>query len=339
MQQSSLRLRLIALAVVLVVNVISSWYPFVLELPQRVTNTAQRQPDGTWDLDGNSRVTGHAPESVAAAMARSQFRLTVEARPALPDQTGPARLFAIGHSPYDASLMIGIERDEVVLRLPCSAASAESDAEWRMPMPGWREVAVSVWFDPSAAGLTPTIQVGTGPRVQLKSNCPKGTTPRLPDVEASWTLGNVYTGHRPFVGRIVKLELAVAGTGQPADLLDDARWQAPATFWMWPERVHQHAGNDNILAAAWHFVGFVPLGYLAGMAIPYLGYPRVLASALAFSVVLNGGKLLIAGRHASLVDLLVNLAGILVGLVTYQVRETRSAGRVKSQFGGTPPHL
>jgi VanZ family protein len=335
-QQSSLRWRLIAVAALLVVNIISSWYPFVFDLPERVTNTAKRQTDGTWNLDNNSRVTASVPESAAAVMATSRFRLTVEARPALPNQTGPARLFAIGGSPYETSFMIGIDRDEIVLRLPCGAAAAGIDAEWRMAIPDWRKVAVSAWLEPSADGLMPILQVGTAPQAQLQNNCPKGTAPRLPDAGAPWTLGNVRTGHRPFEGRIVKLELD--GAGQHIDLLRSSRWHVPARFWMWPERVNQPDNND-ILATIWHFVGYVPLGYFAGMAIPHLGYARVLTGALVFSATLNGGKLLVAGRHASLVDLLVNLAGLLAGLAAYRRRETRSATRFKPLSGETPPPL
>lgn len=322
-QSRSSRLRLAALAVVLVLNVASSLYPFVFELMQRVTNTAKRQPDGTWDLDSSSRVTGHVPESAAALMATGQFRLTVEARPGLPNQSGPARLFAVGRSPYDASFMVGIERDEVVLRLPCSGPSTGIDAEWRMPLQGWQEVAVSASFESSANGLLPLIQVGVGPKVQLKNNCPQGSAPRLPDLEANWTLGNVNTGHRPFVGRIVKLELDRGGLH--VDLLRDTNWQAPASFWIWPERLHQPA-NDDVLAATWHFVSFVPLGYLVGTAVPSIGYPRVLTGILAFSATLNGGKLLIAGRHASLVDSLLNLAGAVAGIAAFRWSKRTGTG-------------
>ena len=318
-QKNWSRLHSIALYLVIVVNVVSSWYPFIVDLPERMSNTARQRNDGSWDVDGSSRVTGHPSKHTAAAMATNQFRLTIEARPALPDQFGPARLFAIGRSPYDASFMIGIERNEVVLRLPCSGVATGIGAEWRVPIQGWQEIMVSVWLDPTADSLIPSIQVGTGQRTQLQNNCPGSTVPMLPDVEAPWTLGNVNSGHRPFVGSIVKLELDRAG--DHVDLLRDTRWQAPTTFWIWSERVYQPAG-DHALAATWHFVSFVPLGFLAGVATPIFGYPGVLGGILAFSAALNGGKLLIVSRHASLDDLLFNLAGAIAGLAAYKRRKT-----------------
>jgi VanZ family protein len=54
---------------------------------------------------------------------------------------------------------------------------------------------------------------------------------------------------------------------------------------------------------------------------------------------LNGGKLFFAGRHASLVDLLVNLAGLFAGLAACRWRAARLAGAVKSPSGETPPYL
>lgn len=320
------RLQFSALILVVAINVVSSWYPFVVDLPQRIINTARQQQDGSWDVDGSSRVTGHAPTRVAAAMANNPFRLTIEAWPASPGLTGPARLLAVGHSPYDASFMLGIERNEVVLRLPCSGAEAGTDVEWRMPIQNWQKVVVSVWFDFVSGVLVPSIQVNAGRKVQLQNDCPAGTVPTLPSAAVPWTLGNVGSGHRPFVGRIVKLELTWAG--HQLDLLGGVRWQTPAMFWVWPERVYQPAG-DHPLAATWHFVGYVPLGYLVGTAIPHLGCARVLAGALAFPVALNGGKLFVAGRHASLVDLVVNLAGLLAGFFAYQRHHARSISGVK----------
>ena len=304
-------LRLVVVVAVLVANVASSWYPFALELPERITNTAQRQPDGSWDLDDRSRVTAYAPDIAPSVMATGHFRLTLEAKLALPHQSGPARLFSTGYSPYDASFMAGIDDKEFVLRLPCSGAAEGIDAEWRVPMPDRQGVAISVSFSSHADGLSPILQVGNEPTVHIKKACPEGTSPQLPDVVARWTLGNVNSGHRPFAGRLVRLELD--GPGQHVDLLRDIHWQAPARFWLWPERVYRPA-DKNILQSIWHFVSFVPLGYLAGTAIQSIGYPRVLVGILAFSTVANGGKLLFAGRHASLLDVLLNLAGAVAGI-------------------------
>lgn len=312
------RSRCVALAVVLIVNIASSWYPFALELPERRTNTAQRQSDGTWDLDGDSRVTGHAPAAVASAMAAGQFRFTMEARPTLPNQSGPARLFATGQSPYDASFMVGIEHDEIVLRMPCGGITTGIGAEWRMPMQAQEPVAISVLFGPSGGVMLPTVRVGTGPEAGLTNSCPKGTSPQLPDMTGLWTLGNVSSGHRPFVGRIVRLELE--GFGQHVDLLRDADWRAPDRFWVWPERLYQPAEQD-MLQAAWHFASFVPLGYLVGSAAHIIGYPRALTSILAFSAVLNSGKLLIPTRHTSLADLLLNLTGAVAGVAASHRRK------------------
>jgi VanZ family protein len=64
---------------------------------------------------------------------------------------------------------------------------------------------------------------------------------------------------------------------------------------------------------------------------------RVLAGALAFPVALNAGKLFVAGRHASFVDLVVNLAGLLAGFFAYRWCYASSISGVKSLSGETPP--
>ncbi|MCA9204739.1 MAG: VanZ family protein [Planctomycetales bacterium] len=314
-KKKSVRLHLTALWVVLLINVVSYWYPFTLDLPRWVTNTAQRQPDGTWNLDGDSLITGYAPDSVVATIASGQFRLAVKAKPALPNQHGPARLFAIGHTPYDPSFMIGIEGDNIVLRLPCGAAASDIDAEWKVSMQGKQDIVVTLWFQSLATGFVSFIQVANDPPVQMENHCPGGALPRLPDAKASWTLGNVESGHRPFMGQIVKLELA--GDGHLIDLLRNISWQVPVIFWIWPERLYQPAGGD-LLATLWHFAGFVPLGYLVDFAGQIYGPPQVLTSIFAFATALNGGKLLIMGRHPSIIDLLLNVAGALAGFFARQ---------------------
>jgi len=261
-------------------------------------------------------------------MAAGQFRFTIEARPTLPNQSGPARLFATGQNPYDASFMVGIEHDEIVLRLPCSGITTGIGAEWRVPMQAQELVAISVFFGPSGDVMSPTVRVGAGSEAGLPNSCPKGTSPQLPDMTGLWTLGNVSSGHRPFVGQIVRLEFE--RFGQHIDLLRDADWRAPDRFWVWPERLYQPAEQD-MLQATWHFASFVPLGYLVGSITHVAGYPRALTSILAFSAVLNGGKLLIPSRHASLVDLLLNLTGAVAGIAVGQRRKRARLCRIGSR--------
>jgi hypothetical protein len=294
-----------------VLSIVTSWYPFALDLPRRVVNSAVQRPDGAWDVDTNSRLISHAPDSVAAMLSAKRFSMTVEAMPTVADQTGPARLVSIGRSPYDPALMIGIDHDSVVLYLPCDGAAPDLDVDWQVPFNSERggAVSVSLWFDRSNTGPVVSMQVNDQKRMQLDNHCPPGASPGLPKATLPWALGNVASGHRPFVGRIGKLEMTQ--DGRNVDLLRAMPWHAPSTFWMLPERFFERSNNttEELVAALWHFASFAVMGYLLAGIARQRRTSQLAAALLVFAAILNGGKVLIASRHPAAIDLVLNVAG------------------------------
>jgi VanZ family protein len=297
-------------------SIVSAWYPFTLDLPECVRNTAVQLPDGTWDLDGRSRVVARFHESAVAPVTQRRFSITVQARPAIGEQSGPARLLSIGRDPYGPGFMVGVDHQDIVLYLPCHGAASNADAAWRFPIPKAQDIAVTLWFGDGAAGA-PSIQVGDGPRVILDNRCQTGSSAGIPDLAQPWALGNVYSGHRPFTGRILKLEMAVGD--RRIDLLRDASWQAPEVYWHWPERLYQGPSTvgDELIAASWHFVSFAMVAWFAASYGGRHTVPHQFTAMLAFAAVLTAGKVLVANRHPSVIDLLVNLAGAATGLYAY----------------------
>jgi hypothetical protein len=298
----------IGLCIVLTLILLSSWYPYRLDLPTQARNAAVHLPDGTWKFDGASKVTAEMPQAAVALLALGRFELTVVAQAEGAVQAGPARILSTGRDPYDPSaFMIGLERDEVVLRLPCGPG-APSDAEWRFATRSEQEIQVTLWLD--AAASAPLLRLGQGQSERLSNPCPLGSKPRLPDGAQQWVLGNVLSGHRPFKGHLLRLELN--GGGQSIDLLREVRWLAPTTRWMLPERLYEPMSWTRMeaLSGSWHFVSFMLVGYLlAGAACARQRAFATLAMLGAFALVVSGGKLLIADRHVSLLDLTLSLLG------------------------------
>ena len=133
-----------------------------------------------------------------------------------------------------------------------------------------------------------------------------------------WALGNVYSGHRPFAGRILKLELAMGE--RRIDLLREVPWQAPEVFWTWPERLYErptHRGTE-LVAAGWHFASFAFLGYLAAASGGRRRAVHLFAATFVFALILIGGKVFVAGRHPDMLDLLLNTAGAVVGIYGFK---------------------
>jgi hypothetical protein len=306
---------MLALLVVLVTA--SSWYPFTLDLPRRVANTARQLADGAWDLDGHSLVVLRNPERMAASLARQQFKISIEAEPAPAEQWGPARLFSIGRHPHTPALMIGIDRREVVLYLPCGGGKVQEDAVWRFAMPAANHVSVSIWLH-ARRDAVPTVQVGTQQMVNLENRCPRGLAPAVPDATQPWALGNVYSGHRPFSGRISKLELDDGV--RRIDLLREADWAVPLRYWIWPERLYEpsNALGSEILPTAWHLSSFALLGYFLAAVTRRRQDLRSILTLLAFAAVITAGKLFVQGRHPALADVAVHLIGAIVGLLAHE---------------------
>jgi hypothetical protein len=300
-------------------NALVAWYPFALDLPQRLDNSAARLPAGGWSVDSQSRIVGHASDRIATALHADSFKLTVVAYTLHRNQTGPARLISVARSPFEPGFMLGIDGSEAVVYMPCGAAESHLDAEWRVPLAARKDGAVRMTLLYKAQPARLAIQTDDEGIQELPNHCPSEQSPRPPHATRPWALGNVYSGHRPFVGRIVLLELADdAGT---VDLLHQIRWDVPGKFWLWPERLYQHTDNpkDQALSAAWHFGGFAAMGYL----LSGIGQARALGMASLTAIALNAGKVLVAGRHPSIVDLLVNVVGAAAGLYAGRRRLAR----------------
>jgi VanZ family protein len=289
------------------------WYPFTLDPPRRVDNTARRLADGAWELDAASRVTIH----LRGAQPDSAYSIAVKVRPAHVDQTGPARLVSVGSNPYEPSLMLGLDHADVVVRLPC--ADGENDAEWRVPRGDSEELTVTFWPLGDGTVSQPLLAVDGRAQMELQYRCPIDLRILTSLVHRPWTLGNVRSGHRPFVGRVTGLEFA-AGE-QRLDLLRDSMVETPASYWIWPERLFQPDAIQepgDWVAVLWHFLGFLVIACLleSGKAPSTAG--RTMLAATAFSATLFAGKLVIVGRHPSISDVMLNLGGAATGILLYR---------------------
>jgi VanZ family protein len=209
--------------------------------------------------------------------------------------------------------MLGVDQSVLVIRMPCLAE--DQDAEWRIALDAEPSTAVRISLGQAGAGTRPGLRIGQREPVILEPRCPDGE--RFPPFgpESLWTLGNVASGHRPFVGRIERVDVTVAG--QTIDLLRDRPLAIPPSYWMLPERLYQPAGDGvtEDLAAVWHVAGFLLLGCIL-VSGPR---PRTSQAAIAltclFSLILNSGKLAIVGRHVATPDILLNVVGAALGIL------------------------
>jgi hypothetical protein len=293
----------IAACVVAGLCAVEAWYPFKADPPRVVSNGAHRLLEGAIDFAGPSRVFSRNAFLVQGA----PDELVITAELARADQSGPARLIDVGSNPYAPGFIIGVVQDTLVVRLPCDG---QGESEWQIPYTPGRQLSVSLLLHGLAPGRTASLRVNGEHQAELSNRCPQGRQLRWPDAQTPWTLGNVYSGHRPFVGRL--LEVSVVRNTARVDALRDIAWEMPESFWFWPERLYEPFSLDEwgeVLVAAYHFAVFWVFGRLLRVARPRAGNIRLLLLAVALSCTVNAGKVLVAGRHPSVLDLVLNLLG------------------------------
>jgi hypothetical protein len=258
------------------------------------------------------------------------YSISVAARPAHADQTGPARLVSVGSNPYEPSMMIGMNRADVVVRLPC--ADGENDAEWRVPSGDSPELSVTFWPLGDGAVTRPRLAVNERAPVDLQDQCPMDRRALESLLTRPWTLGNVRSGHRPFVGQITRLDLTAGH--QRIDLLRESTIETPASYWLWPERLYQPDAIQepgHWVVALWHFLGFLVLAVLLEAGRARSTARRTMLVATAISATLLAGKFLIIGRHPAITDLVLNVGGAATGTLLCRRLRRDSAATTASR--------
>ena len=301
------------LLVALVLNLLAAAAPFRLELPEIVQNRVQEQSDGALVFDAPSIArTPAAPLWVEDAMASGELAIELRVTPASTDQSGPARIFSLSRDYLSHNLVIGQEGANLAIRLrrPGSSAAGQP-AFWAL--------------DVFEAGHTSDIAVRIGPeRLQVEVDGEIAIDKPLPynalsgwDADYKLALGNEVVGLRPWNGTI---ERAVVTTPAHREgLLANGVLQKPAQWWQLPSRLRVAFGfafPDDVLPTLLHVLAFMPIGYAAlrlsrGPGNRALLVVLVLVLVLAIGV--EGTKILFAGRHPTIWNMIANVTGGLAG--------------------------
>lgn len=284
-----------------------SWYPFQLDVPRWASNGVTVLDDGTWRFTGPSLATTHAPPAwLHAAKEAGELEVRLSARTGQVAQDGPARLLSLSEDTRDQNLMIGQSGTYLVVRVRTAggervrAAVADVFAD-----EGWRTIVV-------------TIGDGTA-RIHVDGDVVAETTlrpfPHWAD-DHRLTLGNERAGgSRAWEGEI--REASVRIDDRSVDLLTETDWDVPERVWYVPDRLRAawaRGLTDRPAVSLLHLAAAVAIGFVA---IRAGRRPRIVVTATWWIVavlVLNGGKVLVAERHPSLLTAALQVAGGLLGM-------------------------
>lgn len=260
-------------------------------------------------------VTAAAPAWLQQAKELSALELALEVRAAGPEQYGPARIFTLSASPLLRNITVAQQGSSLVLRLRTAQTSLNGTPEYSIKrvfeQPGWRRIAVVI------RGISLEVSVDGDLRV----------SDRLPlqplqvwDGDYRLALGNELSGNRPWLGEVRKATVRV---GERAyDYLAPDALQIPQELKITSSAAARLArysasalSNANVRDWLINFLGFVPFGWLLGMALR----PRsaILAATLLAAVISalieSSQLLLLPDRFPSVVDFLLNTLGATAG--------------------------
>lgn len=329
LQQRERRL-LLCLAVALsVAFLLGGLWPFAWRAPRLVDNAAKFTDDGTLRLSQAGMVhTSTSPEWVARAIQSHQLRLELRLRSFADNQANTARIFTLSRDPSSRNLTVGQDGSDLVLRLRRGrlynglpdyrvASVFESD--------DWHDVEILV----------------TSNEVTVRLDGVSVLTERLAaDPLAHWnrrfriTMGNEYSGNRPWLGEIARAVVQVGG--DRFDHLHAADRVIPTTFiagrqrdFLCPLSDSAHR-RDVVLDLSINFLIFVPIGFLYAASLPWRPTWVAILICVALSLSVEVGQLFLEHRMTSGVDLIVNTIGGAVGAVAGRRSTSHSAHRSTS---------
>ena len=315
----------ILVALLLLCHAAIAWAPFELDVPARVDNGASRQTDGALDSSGRRAVAvADAPTALREASIDDAVELRVRARPAEDGQEGPARILTYSGGTGSTNVTIGQAGSDLVVRVrrPGSDALGRPPLTVRNALRAGEPATASV----TVRGAAVTLSVAGHEPVTVNAAAP---------VLGAWdpghriAVGDEVGGHRVWHGTVEDAQLTV-GSGR-VDLLEPRLLHTPTRIWYVPtERWRDSLLPDSAARgrSILHALAFVPLGALLPIAWHRLAHPgRLLGATLAVSLALQAGKLLVAGRHPSWLDVLAHLLGVLLGALALDAARARRPGR------------
>lgn len=289
---------------------VAAWFPFTLDPPRVEDNAARQLPDGSLRFrDAAARALAAPPGTLDADAQRVHVHLV--AVPSTTDQHGPARLVSLAENHRNADLMIGQERDRLVVRVQRRASDALGRPALEVP-------------DVFRAGRPVELDVAVrGERLDVVvDGRPVARQALGPEPLRTWDLRfPVAFGDDPGGGRIWHGTLTAAAMTVDGERVEYTAPGAVATpeeaIWVLPDQMRAvldapDAGQRR--RALLHLGAFVAIGGLARMVSSWRLW-RLAGATLLLSLVLQAGKSVIEGRHPSLIDVAAHVLGVLLGAV------------------------
>lgn len=287
-----------------------AWWPLILDLPASRPNGAERDGAAVRFLEPGE-LRGDPSPLLAAIRAARGCTLDLALTPATSAANGPARILEFGTDHERMNLMVGQAGRDLVVRVrrPGSDPAGAPPLTAARVLDAGRSTRVSI----SIATDRLALAVDGQDRDELRLSAPPIDAW---DEPCELRLGDSPAGDRAWLGTIERAVLTTGGDDH--DLLAPGLLRRPAALWYVPERLRLSADWYFFSPADWHdllinVLGFVPIGLLA--ALGWRRRPLLAAAAfgLALTLTMEIGQIVVVDRVPSLLDVLLDFSGALIG--------------------------
>jgi hypothetical protein len=299
---------------------VTAYYPFDWDPPHMVRNHVTRTAGGTLRFgEPSSASTARTPPWLEEARASGRVEVDLEVSSWLPADRGPVSIMMLADDYWHADFVIGQHRDLLLvwLRRTGTRGNGAPPLVVRGVFRPHRWVQVRLRLDGAA------LRVDVDGATRLSRPVPEGSLRRWDDLRLA--LGREIHRGGPWQGEIRRAE--VRTPTQAVDYLRPGALVIPERYLYLGDHVlpFPPPSRSEWAALLFHLGSFVLVGFLVVMArrSPVRVLPATLTTT-GIAVALAAGKFLFHGRHTAVADVVVELAGGLLGaLLARWLRSSR----------------
>ena len=299
----------IALVGMILLIIVIAYYPFTWDPPRVVRNDVSRSGGGSLQFgETNYARSPRTPAWLPNVRTSGIIQVQVEFNPQSPQQNSPASVMLLASDLFHTDFAIVQDHSDLVvwLRRPGSDIGGGPPyvVEGVLRPLRWNRVDLMLGHG--------DLRVGVGGTTQLIAHLPS-------DSARDWSpgqiaLGNEVHGGIPWLGQIRLAE--VRTPGHAVNYVSPGALSIPESYLYLPDHIQPFPPTSlgQWLLAFVDLLTFVPVGFLIVWARrPPLSPVSATLLATALAVLLGAGKFLFHGRHTSLINLLMEVAGAWLG--------------------------
>lgn len=292
------------------VLIVIAYYPFAWDPPRTVRNDVTRSADGSLRFGETSYARSRGtPPWLSRVRTSGILQVQVEFNPQSPQENSPSSVMMLASDFFHTDFAVAQDHSDLVvwLRRPGSDIGGGPPYVVRgvLRPQRWNRVDVTLG--------RADMRIDVGGRARLIAHIPA-------DAARDWStgqiaLGNEVHGGTPWLGQIRLAE--VRTPGYAVNYVRPGALSIPENYLYLPDHIQPFppASLGQWLLAFVDLLSFIPVGFLiVWTRRPPLSPVSAILLATALAVLLGAGKFLFHGRHTSVINLLMEVAGALLGI-------------------------